>query len=478
MLTVNNRTYFGNTWENSRVRCKLVKLIFVIYFLLIFEGALRKWVFFLFPDAVFFIRVPFVLLLYYFALKYFYFFRSNVYFLLGMVFFFVLLCLIPVQMLLGGYSARYLIVAAYGLHNYVFYIPAAFIIAVCFMREDVIYLVRATLIVAICSVPLVIAQSFAATDSFLVRGFGGHFVGLQSSGVIRPMGFFTSSPGQQMFVTSVAAFVFSSWVSVKVNYVSNKLLIIATLSLLPLLGLSFQRGVLVHVAIVLIFVIIGSMLSKCRKLAFRLLLAVLILALLALFFPLLFPDGFEIFYSRIVDAHQTEAGEYKFGELGLLSRVLYQLFKFLLIVDDVPLFGYLLGIGGNAALQLSWVDLPSAWSAWDGPAGWAEDGLSMNIVDLGLIFGPLYIVYRYMLFFWVFRLSLEAARQYKEILPITLVGFISPLLLFLQINGQGTLTGYVWLFFGFCLAAIKLSKKEAHRERVILHQSIKNNISR
>jgi len=450
--------------SNEKRREKIVSIILIIYVLLILEGAIRKWVFPGFSQYVFFIRVPVTLWLYFFIFRQGLWPRPHKYLVLGMVFAVVGMLLIPIQMLVGGYDFRYLLLAAYGWLNYFFYIPLAFIMAEHLRMSDLHRFVKITLVLAIIAAPLSVLQLFSHSSSPLIRGFGSgalqEFSGLGfSGGLIRPMGFFTSSIGAQMFIASVMAFVIAVWIIPNMRMQTSLLLRVSSaIAVMILVGVSIQRGALIHAGIVMLFAAIGGAVTLRRRIFLNSFLypVLIIITGLAVFITML-PDAIDHFYTRWKGAAQTEAMYY--GSLGLLSRVFYQITRFISILQEVPIVGFLLGIAGNAVSQLPWVEPPAPSLSWQGGAGWAEDGLSRNIVELGPIFGILFILYRFTFFFSLLQKAIIILRKVGDPLPIILVAFIMPLLLFYQMTGQGTITGYAWMFIGFTMVSIRQSKR-------------------
>jgi hypothetical protein len=452
---------YGNRRE--KVRRLIVLFVFIIYLLLIFEGSIRKWVFPSAESILFFIRVPFVLLVYFLVVKYKMWPRMTIFLFFGLSFSVISLFLAPIQMILGEYSTHHWLLVGYGFHNYFFYIPLAFIIAENFYPADIYRLIKVTLILAILAVPLVILQFFSPPDSVWIRGFAGEsrFIGLShnmnSHIIVRPMGFFTSSVGQQLFVTSIVAFVIISWFSPVIKkQVGLNTLLLATFSLLPLIGVAIQRGLLIHILVVFLFSIFFGIITLQRKVLFNLLKVLILFVLLGILYPILFPQGYEVFYDRWVGAYLSESNYYD-SNFGIFARLIYETIKFMLILEDIPLQGYLIGMGGNAISQLDWVSVPLASQQWVGTSGWAEDGLSRNMVELGIVFGLLFIFYRYAFFIWLVKRSFYSAKFTKQPIPLILIGLLMPLILFLQMTGQGTLVGYTWLFIGFCMASIRIN---------------------
>jgi len=218
-----------------------------------------------------------------------------------------------------------------------------------------------------------------------------------------------------------------------------------------------QRATLIHSAIVMMFACLGAVLTMRSHVVIRAIgYASLLLGLGFALFVFVFPEALEMFAVRWFGSFQEGSSEYEaFGRSGIFGRIVYELTKFVLLIDMVPLTGYLMGFGGNAATQIGWVELPDVWQEWDGPVGFAEDGLSRNVVELGPILGLLFILFRVSLFLWLFKKAVMAAHRYADPLPAILVGFLAPLLLFYQMTGQGSLIGYAWMYIGFAIAAVR-----------------------
>lgn len=448
---------------SEHTREKIVKIIFFIYVLLILEGAIRKWVFPGFGQFVFFIRVPVTFWLYFVVLRCGVWPRPHKFLLYGIGFSIVGLILIPVQMVIGDYSFQYLILAAYGWINYFFYIPLAFIIAEHVRLRDLQRIIRMTLILAIIAAPLTILQLYSPADSPLVRGFGtgalNQFTGLGfGNALIRPMGYFTSSSGQQMFTSSVLACVLAVWIIPHMRIqMSASLRFGGAVAIMILIGVSMQRGALVHGGIVLFFALLGGMLTLRRSLFLRSIIYPLVFVIVGVTLVIIWlPEAFEMFSMRlgVTDTSKYTVNSY----LGLFDRIIHELIKFVSIIEYVPTAGYLLGLGGNAASQLSWVEFPMIWHSWNGTEGFAEDGLSRNIIELGPVFGFMFIFYRITFFLWLFKNSFLIVRNTGEILPMVLVAFVGPLLLTMQMTGHGTIIGYAWMFIGFTIVCLREAK--------------------
>jgi len=452
-LTVQSQIKF------ETVRKRVVQIVFVIYWLLVFEGVLRKWGLPQFQAPLFFVRVPVTLWLYSFVLTKRCWPRTNLPLAVIYVLAIAAVLLIPIQFISGAYDIRYILIAGYGWMNYFFYIPLAFIIAKQFRREDILRLLRHTLWMAILAVPLVIAQFYSSSNSVFNMGSGldnsdqFHTLGA-ALGRVRPEGFFTSTLGQTLFLSTIAIAVIYGWLLSDRREVAGRgILVMALLALLTMLVFSGSRGALIQVSLVFLAATIAGIATKRQRLVWR--TGLLFFGLPILFILLgmnFFPDAFNVLVVRWTTASYSENNIFWYGIVG---RALYGFYAWIYYLN-VPLIGYLLGLGGNAAVRLSWVQLPAAAYAWNGYGEWArESSWAVHLVELGLVLGFAYIFFRIWLTVWVLIKAWRGMKRKRDPLPLILFGFAGPLLFIEQITSQGTTTGYTWIFLGLCLAAAR-----------------------
>lgn len=440
---------------------RLVKLIFVIYWLLIFEGALRKWVVPEYKDVIFFIRVPVVLSVYALALYSRQWPKKNL--ILHITYIQALICAVLAfaQFLTGEYDYRYFLLAVHGWMNYFLYIPLAFIIAGQFGKEEINRLIHQTFWFAVAAAALVIMQYNQPDTHVINQGYGidemHQFQNLGSGmGMVRPFGFFTSTLGQQMFVSSCMALTVAVWLMPKhARPVKNTLLIVDTLAVLVMIILSQSRGLFFNVALIWLVTGVAAWTSRKKQMLARsVILPVLLIPATLVLWMLVFPDALEAFSERVLGAREVEMEHFQFGIIG---RAFYSFYSFVYYLQDTPWIGYFLGFGSNAAWQLEWVVLPEAVYYHEGPSGWSEEGWERHIIELGPILGILFILFRIGLTWWLGRIALRAIRRYQNPTAILLFGFVGIMLLIGQITGHGTVNGYAWIFVGFCAAAARVS---------------------
>ena len=442
------------------VRLRIVGLAIAFYWLLVLEGALRKWGLPQLEQVMFFIRVPVALACYWLALRHGRWPRTTMPLFLCYFLALVGTLLLPLQFIAGGYGQRYFLLAGYGWLNYFFYIPLAFIIAEQFQAKDIDRLTRHAAWLALASAPIVILQFFSPADSVINLGSGldesNQFKNLGSAlGYVRPTGLFSSTAGQAHFLASTAALLIATLLSAKrMRNMSPLLLWAGTGAIIVMTAFSQSRTVFFMLALVLFATALSGLLAKRRKVLLRgAMLPIALVTTLALLWPLAFPESFHVFSERWSGAAASESQVFR---LGVFGRAFYGFYGFSYHLADTPLIGYLLGLGGNAASQLQWVQFPEAAYRWRGYGAWAEDGWSRHIVELGPLLGVAFIGLRLYLTLWLARSAARAARWSGNITAVVLFGYVGIVLLSGQITGHGTINGFTWFFVGLCLASARM----------------------
>ena len=438
----------GDTGE--RGRRQIVALVMVFYLLLIFEGALRKWLLTSYGQPLFFIRDPVVLAIYWLALRHGFFPRSKVLLWVGAAFGFVGLLIIAVQAF--GVAAaidKWPLLAVYGWRNYFLYIPLPFVIAETFRQADLQRIARITFLLAFPIAVLVLLQFRAPLDAPINVGFGAstaqQFHGLAvDMNHTRPMGTFTSDVGQKEFVVAGMAMLIALWIAAPAHrYLKLWQITLVTGALLTCLAVSGSRGAILACGVVMAVAVGSAAVVRKGGVSRRaVIVPAFIVLLAAVLYPIVFPEGYSTFMNRWAQAHEAETHTFSSGVFG---RAFYSLYDFLGLLSDAPLAGYGLGLAGNASLTLG-VTIP-------GFSGWAESDWARHIVDLGPVLGVAFIVYRIALIVWLARSCITGARSSGNPLPLLLFASCAVDLLYGEVTGHGTVNGYTWLFTGLAAAA-------------------------
>lgn len=428
---------------NEKIRRLIVNVCFIIYWLLIFEGALRKWFFPGMQKLIFFIRDPFVIFVYYLVIRYRLWPKMTPTFLFGLLVGLIFLCLGLIQSVILGLNPA---VSAIGWRGYFWYLPLSFIIGEHFRGKDLARLCRQTLLLAIPMAVLTYFQFRSGPYSFLNKTMDEDATPfLVGADIVRTSGTFTFSIGQVLFIGSIVAMVLSLWLLPKVQRpLSRPLMWAATAAVLVNIYTSGSRSAFVESAISLMAAMFSGLVMTNRNQQIRcLMLPGLISVIGAVFYVTVFSQAYEVMLARQIAASANE-GSTLARAVGIFTSVFETLPRSTFI-------GLGIGLGSNAGIYLA-----SGIRKFH----LAENELPRIIEESGII-GVLYVGYRAWLFFWIFGSAIVATRRANNPLPLLLFSFGGILILVGQMTLQGTVNGYGWLFAGFCIAANKLGLSSA-----------------
>lgn len=365
---------FAVTDPNKRLK----QGIWAYFLLLIFEGALRKWIFPALATPLLVIRDPIAIWLVIIAWK-----RNllpSTFYLAGMVFIGVFNTLTTIYLGHGN-----VMVTFYGARMLLFHFPLIFVIGRVFNREDVIKIGKVTLLISIPMVVLIGLQFYSPQSAFINRGVGGDAKGAGFSGAMgffRPPGTFSFTNGNGLFFALAAVFIFYFWINPK--GIHRIVLIASTISLAAAIPFSISRSLFFAVAITLVFTAF-AMIRQPKYLQRMLLAGIGALIILAILSKTsFFQTSTEAFLSRFENANETEGGlkgvlldRYLGGMVGAMTQ------------STQPFFGYGLGMGTSVGSMLLTGDnhiyliSEYEWGRVIGESG-ALLGLSIILLRLGL----------------------------------------------------------------------------------------------
>jgi hypothetical protein len=316
--------------------------IWLYYFLLMFEGALRKWVAPGLSMPLLIIRDPVALWLVLLCWREGLLPKNG--FLSAMVF--VAGVGIITTIFLGHGNA---LVALFGARIMLFHFPLIFVFAAVFTREDVLQMGRITLMLALPMTLLIALQFFSPETAVVNKGMGGDTDGGGFPGALnfmRPPGTFSFTNGVTLFYNLVGTFVFYFWLHPK--NINRSLLVSATLALLASIPLSISRGLFFQVALTLVFTLlaVSRMPKYMSKMMVALVGGTIVLALISN--TGFFQTAVGAFSARFETANEVEGGL----QGVLIDRYMGGMFGALAQSGHQPFFGYGLGMGTNVGAQL------------------------------------------------------------------------------------------------------------------------------
>ncbi len=421
-----------------RSKMPVLKKLFWLYFvLLIFEGALRKWVLPGFSAPLLLVRDPVSILIIIEA------YRTNKWPERWSVVMGVLACallgLCVLQLILGDNSW---IAAVYGLRSYLLPFPVAFIMGENLDGDDLRKFGTATLWIMLPLAALEVAQYLAPQGSILNAGaYKGAEQIYYVEEHVRASGTFSFVAGPTFYNAIVAALLFYGLMNEK--FVRKRLLWAAVFALILSVPVVGSRTLVAELAGVAICAGIAAMFGvsqfvKVVKIVVPLLAVYFLVSLLPVF-----SSATESLSERSTNAYSTEGGM----QHAMVQRTSGTIIDALLKADYSS---HLLGIGmGRGAAAVSALSTGKVQFV----AG--EYEFVRELVELGPILGIAFSLFRFLL---ALSLTISAIRcaQRREPLALLLVTPLFATLCFGTLE-QPTDQGFMVICVAFTVAAIRYS---------------------
>ena len=412
-------------------------LIEIIYWLLIYEGALRKWI--LIPGldkVIYFIRDPFLLYFYIFC------FRKQLcppggkLWQYSWLVFLLFVCLGIVQVLNERNTVFTLI---FGLRLYFWSIPLAFIAEKVLKGVDLRRIAKRTLLISIPMAILVFFQYRSPPGSFINR-----MVDLDSSftygELVRVSGTFAFTQGHAFFCTILFAFLMATILLPRSSRPLNGWLLLgAAIATCVNILLDGNRQIFYLIAFPLLSSWIYRFSIAKNRLSFRSFIPEIVIVLSAIAYVTVFSDAFAAMAHRFDGASVEQRGRV-YDLLWSMAEPLFQ----------KDMLGAGLGsdtLGGRALLG-------AMRRIGVGVTG-LEPDLGHTLVEAGPL-GLFYVLLRWLFAFHVAYGAFKASKRTGNPLPLMLCGFTTPLFLFGTMINNGTSNGFAWMFLGMSLAANRI----------------------
>ena len=439
------------------------RLIWLYLTLLIFEGALRKWIVPQFSTPLLIVRDPVAILIYALAL------RARVFPLNKYV---VSLTLIAILSWAAGIIVlspyvgmkTVLLITAYGVRSDFLHLPLIFIIPAVMDLEDVKRVGWWTIVGMIPMALLMAAQFNAAPESFINRAAGvGEGMQLGAGGgKIRPPGLFSFISGPVYYLSAVAAFLLHA-VLAKLPY-RTWLLGASGGALLIGMGVSGSRSTVLAVGVVVasLAVILFVRPVLAGKLGRYILFAAVVLWVIS-YVPV-FREGLDILSDRFVEG--ADNGD-STVVTGLVTRTLAGFTEGLQVLTRAPIGGFGLGVGtnGGANLLVGHAEFLLAENEW-----------SRILLESGPILGAAFLLWRCAITFKVGRFALSQVRRDN---PLPLFLFSAAFFALLEGPfGQPTSLGFAVALAGFALAARPKGAEEPPTESTEPEEQLPRRIGR
>src|ERR1043165_168512 len=314
---------------------KIRLLLWLYLFLLLFEGALRKWIVPSLSNPLLVVRDPVVVAIYYQA------FRARLFPNNGFVRFAMILGFLSFFVGIVAIGNGELLVPAYGWRANFLHLPLIFIVPKVVDEAQMDKVGRWLLILTIPMAVLMVLQFRAPKNDWLNAGVGVEGRQLDSSdGKIRPAGTFSFVSGTVYYLALVTTFVLRGVLD---RPLYSPLLLPSGLALASAQAVSGSRCAIFSAGIVLAMLGVGVFANKTLLFkSYKLLSFILLIFLLT--------TSFDFFHEGLTTTtHRFEAAS---ANDNIVTRFAGGFFDPFVMLPDVPLLGRGLGLGTNAGSAL------------------------------------------------------------------------------------------------------------------------------
>jgi hypothetical protein len=406
------------------------KLIWAYFFLLLFEGALRKWFLPGLSQGLLIVRDPIVIWIYYLCYAQGVFPLTNKY--LQKCFQWVILAMVLSLLINKTHPAT----IAYGARTNLLHFPLIFIMARVLTWEDVINFGKAFLLLAL-PMTWVVAQQFQGdAEDVINTAAGGTGSQLETSGgKVRASGTFTFVSGIVYYYCYTVAFIIYGFL-IKGSFPKWMLYLGTSASLLAMVTAGSRAVIAESLQVIGCIAFLAYYRpSEFGKIATSI-FAFSTLALVLYSQIDLFQEGLQFLSLRFEEAANTEGNPIE----AYFNRYIDMIVAPYSYGRWVDWLGFN-GLGGATR----------AGASLGGLYGFAENAWSRPIVENGLVVGGLFILWRVWLTKDLLITCISAVKK-GSYLSIFLFGAAGPLLMF-GLIGQPTTLGFASFGSGLCLAA-------------------------
>lgn len=420
------------------------KAIWIYIFLLIFEGALRKWFLPSLATPLLLVRDPIAIWLTIVGLQKGWIKSGYAKTMMSVASISFILTLI-----VGHHN---LFVALFGWRIYFFHFPMIFVMGKVLTRTDLLKIGQFILWISIPMTVLIFMQFHSPQTAWVNMGVGGEgTAGFEGAmGYMRPPGTFSFTSGYVAFQAVVGCYLLyyllmNNTLPKEYKFSKIVLIILAGCYLLSI-PTSISRTHFFQTGVFLIFLFIAAMRKNKLKSKFLKFAVITIVAGIILYLSGLGGASLEAFATRFEGANKVEGGVQ--GVIG--DRYVGGLFGSLTNINT-PVFGYGIGLGTNVGAKIMGGNMYSFGFN-------AENEWSRTIGECGMLLGLIIIGIRLLISLDIWKRAYHLLVRKYDLLP----WMLSAGMMLTVPQGQWSIPtnlGFCILFGGLTLAAVNSSKK-------------------
>jgi len=402
------------------------RLIWLYFFLWVFEGALRFWVLPGLSNPLLIVRDPVVIAIYMIALS------AGLMPMNGFTAgcFLLSIAAFALAVMIGHGNV---VVALYGVRAAFLHLPLIFVIQRFWRQKDMERLGKVLLWMAVPMAFLAVYQFKSPAESWINQGgMRAHY------STVRPAGTFSFVSGMVAFASLVTAFLANSFTSWRQFGVVRSTA--AAGAALAMVAVSNSRTMTFSVGIIFVMMIGLILFRGTKAVSVLMLLGVVGLATSTISTTEFFDEGTASLKRRFVDASGGK------GVLdGAVDRVFGNFAAGIAVTEVAEWFGHGVGYGTNAGAQM----LTGRRVFLSGETEWTR-----VVLELGPVLGWIFLIMRLAVGGLMLRAGFKAMKQ-DNLLPMLLFGAGAMPVVMGQ-WGIPTNQGFATLIAGFCLAGARL----------------------
>jgi len=414
------------------------KIFLVVFFIVLFEGAIRKWISPSLTNPLVLTRDVLALYGVYWALN-----RNKL--KTGSLIFKILLLWTAVVVLWGLvqliFNQNPPLIYLIGLRFWLLYLWFACAAAVAMTENDFRIIIKVIMIITLCMTPLIVLQFYSPPGAFINKQIGGDEdkVFLLAANVVRTTGFFSFTAGQSTLLAVVTPFVLSVLMGTT-KFFKNKWLPIAVfLALTTCTMLSGSRSALATFIILFaIMIFLETFFAKGKSETKKFLVIALSLAVI-MTIPFIFSTALDATTERVVSANESEP---------FFDRIQSMFFGEPGSQDAITFIGYGLGMGTNFVGILS-----------NTKFALGETEIARTLMEGGIV-GFIFVAFKISVVIIAFRKAFYIVRKTGNKLPFLLWVVLIIALFSWSIIGQLTINALGYILFGLGLASFRFSENK------------------
>jgi len=412
------------------------KLFLAVFFIVLFEGAIRKWVSTSLTNPLVIMRDGLALYGVYWALNRNKIKSSSLIFKTLLIWTTVVVLWGILQLIVNQNSPFLYII---GLRFWLLYLWFGCATAVSITENDFRVIIKTIMLVTLCMMPLIVLQFYSPPGAFINKQLDDDAdkVFRLAGDVVRTTGLFSFTAGQSTLLATVTPFVLSALMGSIQPFRYKFFPVVIFIALAVCTMLSGSRSALATFIILFITMVTIEVFFNTEKNSVKKFLILTSSLILIITVPIIFSAALDATTERVVLANESES---------LSGRLQSIFFGEPTSHEAINFIGHGIGMGTNYAGIISNTQFALG-----------ETEAARILLEGGIV-GFIFIALKIIIIITALKKSFYIIKKYNNTLPLLLWITLTLSLLSWSIIGQLTINALGYLFLGLGIASIRLSK--------------------